>query len=120
MKVAVSAEGVDLAAQLDCRFGRARYFLVVDTDTGQCEAHDNTQNLNAAQGAGIQAGQLVARLGVDAVVSGNVGPKAFNVLREAGIKVFLAEGGTVGEAIEGLKSGSLQEVDQPSVPGHWM
>ena len=81
MKIAVTSQGPDLNSQVDPRFGRAKSFLVVDTETGEFSVHDNTQNLNAAQGAGIQAGRTVVDLGVSAVVTGNVGPKAFATLQ---------------------------------------
>jgi len=120
MKIAVTAEGSASSANVDPRFGRARYFLVFDTETEKYEAHDNVQNVNAAQGAGIQAGQTVARLGAQVVITGNMGPKAFDVLTQAGIKIFLIEGGTVEKAIADWKNGALTEVGQPSKPGHWM
>jgi predicted Fe-Mo cluster-binding NifX family protein len=119
MKVAVTATGPDLASEVDSRFGRAKCFLVVDTDTGECVAHDNAQNLNAAQGAGVQAGQTVSKLGVDAVVTGNVGPKAFAVLQAGGIKVYTGAAGTAGAALEQLKTGQLKCVAGANVDGHW-
>ena len=119
MRVAVTADGKDLSANVDARFGRAPYFLVVDTEAGLVDAHDNTLNQQAAQGAGIQSGQKVAGLGVEAVITGNVGPKAFTVLQAAGIKVFRTGGGTVQEAVEQLKAGTLAAADQANVSGHW-
>ncbi|MCL5742769.1 MAG: dinitrogenase iron-molybdenum cofactor biosynthesis protein, partial [Acidobacteria bacterium] len=77
MKLAVTSQGNNLKASLDPRFGRAKYFIVVDTETGAFSAADNTVNLNAAQGAGIQAGKRVAELGVEGLITGHVGPKAF-------------------------------------------
>jgi predicted Fe-Mo cluster-binding NifX family protein len=119
MKLAITATGRDVTSDVDPRFGRARYFLVVDTETGSMEPHDNTQNLNAAQGAGIQAGEAVARLGVEAVISGNFGPKAFQVLNAAGIKAYRAHGGSVEDAIQAFKAGSLTEAATANVGGHW-
>jgi predicted Fe-Mo cluster-binding NifX family protein len=119
MRIAITATGKDVSSEVDPRFGRAKYFVVVDTDTNAATAHDNTQNLNAAQGAGIQAGETVARLGAEAVVTGNVGPKAFRVLNAAGIKVYLAGEGTVADAIHKFKSGELNETTAANVNGHW-
>ena len=68
MKIAVTSRGAELDSEVDPRFGRARYFVIVDTDTGESRAVDNEQNLNAAQGAGIQAAQLVATQGVEALL----------------------------------------------------
>ena len=120
MKVAVTSQGVDLTSEVDPRFGRARCFIVFDTDTGGFTSHDNTQNLNAAQGAGIQAARNVADLEVKAVVTGNVGPKAFSALEQANVKVYLGAKGSVKEALEQFQSGQLTSASKPSVEGHWM
>jgi len=120
MKVAVTAQGRDLNSQVDPRFGRARYFVVVDTDSGEFTAHDNAKNVNAVQGAGVQAGRAVVDLGVAAVVTGNVGPKAFAALRAGGVQVYLGASGTVKEAVEKLKAGELQSTERANVEGHWM
>lgn len=119
MKVAVTAQGQELASTVDLRFGRAKWILVVDTETGEHQAHDNTVHLNAPQGAGIQTGQNVANLGVEAVITGNVGPNAFRVLNAANIKVFLAAQQTVEQAIAAFKEGRLQDAQQANVEGHW-
>ena len=119
MKIAITATGKDMASDVDLRFGRAKYFIVVDTDTDTSTAHDNTQNLNAAQGAGIQAGQTVAGLGAQAVVTGNVGPKAFRTLIAAGIKVYLSPPATVTDTVRKFRAGELQEVTAANVDGHW-
>ena len=105
---------------IDLRFGRARWILVVDTESGQHQVHDNTVHLNAPQGAGIQTGQNVANLGVEAVITGNVGPNAFRVLNAANIKIFLAAQETVEQAMTAFKEGRLQDVQQANVAGHWM
>jgi predicted Fe-Mo cluster-binding NifX family protein len=119
MKIAITATGKDMSSNVDPRFGRAKYFIVVDSDTNESAAQDNAQNLNAAQGAGIQAGETVARLGAAAVVTGNVGPKAFRTLNAAGIKVYLCGEGTVADAIRKFKAGELKEASAASVEGHW-
>ncbi len=120
MKVAVSAQGQTMDSAVDPRFGRAEAFVVVDTDTGEATAHDNSQNLQAAQGAGIQAAQNVSQLGVQAVISGNVGPKAFATLQAAGIAIYTGALGTVAEAVEALKTGKLRAAGRPNVAGHWV
>ena len=119
MQVIVTVRGESLDMPVDPRFGRARYFILVNTDTNETTVHDNTQNLNAAQGAGIQAAETVARLGAEAVISGNVGPKAFRTLSAAGIKVYLCPDGTVAEAIRRFQAGELAAVTAASVEGHW-
>ena len=120
MKVAVTAQGNELSSEIDLRFGRAKWLIVVDTETGDFEGHNNVVNLNAVQGAGIQTGQNIANLGVEAVITGNVGPNAFKTLNVAGVKIFLAEKQTVQEAINSFKAGKLKEVNQANVEGHWI
>ncbi len=120
MKVAISSSGKTLESDLDPRFGRAQYFLIVDTDTSELEVKENTQNLNLPQGAGIQAGKTVAECGVKAVITGNCGPKAFQVLQAAGIKVVTGIKGTVKEAIEKFKQDNLDFAEAPNVEGHWV
>jgi predicted Fe-Mo cluster-binding NifX family protein len=119
MKIVVTSHGTNLDSPVDPRFGRAKYFLLVDTDTMQTTAHDNAQNLNAPQGAGIQAAQAVFRLGASAVITGNVGPKAFTTLQAAGIAVYLGASGTVKEVVEQFQAGRLQLADSANVVGHW-
>ncbi len=120
MKVVVTAQGTHLESLVDPRFGRAGYFLLVDTDTLEATAHDNTQNLNLPQGAGIQAAQAVARLGAEAVVTGHVGPKAFATLQAANLAVYTGAVGSVREAIQELTSGRLSPAERPDVEGHWV
>ena len=119
MKITITATGQELSSNVDPRFGRAKYFIVVDTETNVATAHDNAQNLNAAQGAGIQAGETVARLGAEALITGNVGPKAFRVLNAAGIKMYLCGETTVAEAVQKFKAGELRETTIANVEGHW-
>lgn len=119
MKVVATAEGSNLDSPVDPRFGRARYFLLVDTETGNVTAHDNVQNLNAPQGAGIQAAQAVVQLGAEAVLTGNVGPKAFATLQAGQIAIYPGAAGTVRQALEELRSGRLQPAAKANVQGHW-
>ena len=119
MKIAITAAGNTLSSNLDPRFGRARYFIAVNTETGDFTAHNNQQNLNAVQGAGVQAAQQVAALRVQAVISGNVGPKAYRVLRAADIAIHLSDAGSVEDAIARFKKGELKAVEAAHVEGHW-
>ena len=120
MKIAISSSGTTLEDNVDPRFGRAKYFLVYDTESSTFHAVENSQNLNAAQGAGIQAGQLVAAAGATVLLTGNCGPKAFQVLGQAGIGVYVKVQGTVNQAIENWKAGKLTAADEANVEGHWM
>mgnify|MGYP003990469223 CR=1 FL=1 len=119
MKIAISSQGKDMGSPCDMRFGRAKYFIVIDSDTGDFSAHDNSQNLNAPQGAGIQAAKNVNDFGADVVVSGNVGPKAFTTLKAAGISIYTGAAGTVQETFESFNSGKLKKTEMATVEGHW-
>lgn len=119
MKIAVTAQEASLDAQVDPRFGRAKFFAVIDTESGESKFVDNSVNLNAAQGAGIQAGRNVAELEVECVITGHVGPKAFSVLQAAGIKIYTVSGNTVAEAVKSFKAGALKCADNANVEGHW-
>ncbi len=119
MKLAITAEGESLQSLVDPRFGRAKFFVVMDTETQVMTAVGNAVNLNAAQGAGIQAGKKVVELGVKALLTGHVGPKAFATLRAGDVKVYTGASGTVAEAVEQLKAGKLKLAESADVEGHW-
>ena len=119
MKIAITSAGKESASTMDARFGRTPWFMVTDPETGLWEAYANEQNMNAAQGAGIQSAQRLINLGVEAVITGHVGPKAFRILKAADIGIFHCEGGTVDEALQLFKQGRLIRTDQADVEGHW-
>ncbi|NTU48964.1 MAG: dinitrogenase iron-molybdenum cofactor biosynthesis protein [Syntrophobacteraceae bacterium] len=119
MKIAVSVNGRDLDAPVDPRFGRASCFLFVDPETMRFEVVENSKNLGASQGAGIQAAATVAREGATVVLTGYCGPKAFQTLRSAGIQVVVGAGGSAREAVRKFLEGSLQRAQGPNVQGHW-
>lgn len=120
MKVAVTAQGPEATSPVDTRFGRAKWIVIVDTDTGETQAHDNKLNLTLAQGAGIQTGQNIANLEADAVITGNLGPNAYKTLAAANVQIFLASGETVEQVVAAFKREELQEVQQANVEGHWI
>ncbi|MEW6078872.1 MAG: NifB/NifX family molybdenum-iron cluster-binding protein [Thermodesulfobacteriota bacterium] len=120
MKIAVSAAGPDLSDQVDPRFGRAAYFIIVNPETMTFEAVENVQNLNLPQGAGIQAGKTVVNSGADILLTGNCGPKAFAVLRQAGVDVAVSIRGTVAEAVAAYKRGELKPAREANVEAHWV
>lgn len=119
MKIAFTTSGNDLNAPLDVRFGRAPKFIVYDLDSETFEVIDNKPSLHAAQGAGIQSAETVARSGAKALVTGHCGPKAFRVLLAAGIKVYNTDAYTVGEALALYRAGKLTEAKTADVEGHW-
>ena len=118
MKIAISATGLDLEAQVDPRFGRCRCFVIIDPDTMQFDAEENA-GASASGGAGIATAQMIIGKGVDIVLTGNCGPNAFQVLSAAGIKVITGVSGKVRNAIEGYKSGTYQATSEPNVSDHF-
>ncbi len=114
MKICITSEGKTLDSRVDERFGRCQHFIFFETDTGNFEAQENA-SAQFQGGAGIQSGQLMVSKGVKAVLTGNVGPNAHQVLSAAGINVFTGVSGTVKEAIDGYKNGQYKATDTPSV-----
>ena len=119
MKVAFTTAGKHPSAPLDSRFGRAARFLIYDLDEDSYEVVDNSPNVDASQGAGIQAAQLVARQGVSALVTGHCGPKAYQVLAAAGVTVYTTGAPTVAAALAAFRAGTLEPAAAADVPGHW-
>ena len=118
MKICVSAVANSLDAQLDPRFGRCPYFVIVDLESMQFEAIPNDAS-SAMGGAGIQAAQTITGKGVTVLITGNVGPNAFQALSAAGIKIVTGAFGTVRESVEKFKRGELRETGAPTVGGHF-
>ena len=112
-KIAVSSQGRSLESQVDPRFGRAAYFLVVDSDTNEFVVLDNTQARNMAQSAGIQAAELVARSGAKTIVTGMIGPKAWQALEAAGLEIVQEASGTVDDAVKGYLDGRYKAGSNP-------
>lgn len=113
--IAISAEGPALTDRVDARFGRAAGFVVVDLDTMATRYVDNGQSQAMSHGAGIQTAERIADAGAGVLLTGIVGPKAFQALEAAGIKVGQnLEGITVGEAVERYKSGQVPFADGPN------
>ena len=118
MKIAISATGPELDSEVDPRFGRCQYFIIADPETMEFEAVDNSSAM-AAGGAGISAAQAIADKSVQAVLTGNCGPNAYQVLSSAGIRVITGVSGKVEDAIEGYRSGKFKTSAQPNVPDHF-
>ncbi len=118
MKIAVTAQGPSLDDQVNPRFGRCSQFLLVDTDTLEATPLENP-NSSAGGGAGIQSAQFMAEHNVEAVLTGNCGPKAYQTLEAAGIQVVSGVSGTIRDAVERFKSGTLASADGPTVASHF-
>jgi predicted Fe-Mo cluster-binding NifX family protein len=114
MKICITSEGTSLDSKIDPRFGRCRYFMMIDTDTMAFNAIENA-SIQASGGAGIQAGQLMASNQLKAVLTGNVGPNAFQTLQAAGIEIYTGVSGTVREALEKYKEGAYKKTQGPTV-----
>jgi predicted Fe-Mo cluster-binding NifX family protein len=118
MKVAVSSNGMDLDAPVSVFFGRCSNFVLVDTETMEATALPNGA-VGASGGAGVQSAQFVLRQGAEAVISGNVGPNAMQVLSAAGVPVYSAGDTSVRQAIDNLVAGSLRPLTAASVPSDY-
>ena len=118
MKIVLSAVGSTLDAEIDPRFGRCRYFIIADPSTMEFEALENSSAM-AGGGAGISAAQNITGRGIEAVLTGNCGPNAYQVLSAAGINIITGVTGKVKDAIEDYKSGKLKAGSRPSVAAHF-
>ena len=119
MKIAVTSKGKDLDSPVDPRFGRAAYILLVDTLTLAVEVLDNSENVNAFKGAGIQAAAMVSDKGAEALLTGFCGPNAFTTLSAGGVKVANDVQGTVREAVVAFNEGKVSFADKANAQGHW-
>ena len=120
MRLAITSTGKELDSNLDPRFGRTAFFILVDPDTMDFEAVENSQNFNLPQGAGIQAGKTIVDHHVDVLITGHCGPKAFKVLQQADVQVVTGAHGTVSDAITQFKNGDLDIAQEADVEGHWV
>jgi predicted Fe-Mo cluster-binding NifX family protein/ferredoxin len=118
MKIAVTSTGPSLDDNVEARFGRCPYFLIIDTDTMQFEAIENP-NIAIGGGAGIQSAQLMSEKGVTVVLTGNCGPNAFNVFGQAGIQVIVGVSGAVRNAVEQFKADGFSSASGPNVANHF-
>ena len=118
MKIAVTSTGKTLDSQVDPRFGRAAYFVIVDTETMDFEVIEN-DNVSAGGGAGTSSAKVIADTGADAVLTGNCGPNAQRTLSAADVKLYTGLTGTVSEAIELYKAGKLTEASGANVQSHF-
>lgn len=115
MRVCITTKGKDLQDPIDPTFGRAQTFLLVDSETQEVEILENTPG---AHGAGVQAAQLMADHGVEAVLTGNVGPNAYQGLTAAGIGIYVGAKGTAQDALAAYEAGTLKSTVGPTSQGH--
>ena len=117
-KICISSTGRDLNADVDPRFGRCNYFLVINPDNKEYELIVN-ESQNEMGGAGIKAAETIAKNNVKYVITGNVGPNAFQTLQAAGIKVISGVSGNIMEVIDRFNNGELKEIKNPTVGSHF-
>jgi len=117
MKIAITADEPALDANLDPRFGRCAYFIIVDTDTLEFEAVENP-NIALGGGAGIQSAQLMVTKGARFVLTGNCGPKAHEALSAAGVGVIVGCSGAIRNIIDRFKAGQLTVTAESNVAAH--
>ena len=118
MKIAITSAGPTLDDPVDPRFGRCAYFVIVQTNDMSFETFDN-ESIALGSGAGIQSAQFVASKEIDAVITGNCGPKALQTLSAAKIEIFLGQSGTVRQVIERYNRGHIKSTDMPDVTDHF-
>jgi len=119
MKIAITSQGTKLDSQVDPRFGRAAYILIVDSETLSFDVLDNKENVDSLKGAGIQAAANIYNKGAEVLLTGFCGPNAFKTLNAAGVKVANDASGTVREAVQAFLDGRLSFADKENVEGNW-
>jgi predicted Fe-Mo cluster-binding NifX family protein len=118
MNICVTSQGNTLESQVDPRFGRCAFFMIVETDTMEYEAVENS-SVQAMGGAGVQSGKVVVEKGANVLLTGNVGPNAYQILQAAGIEIITGASGTVKEVIDRYISGGLKPTAGPNVESHF-
>ena len=119
LKIAVTSQGKDLDSPIDPRFGRAAYILIVDTFSDEVEVLDNSENVNAFKGAGIQAAVMVSDRGAEILLTGYCGPNAYKTLKAAGVKVANDVTGTVKDAVVAYRRGNVSFADSANAEASW-
>ncbi|MCU0849472.1 MAG: NifB/NifX family molybdenum-iron cluster-binding protein [Spirochaetes bacterium] len=118
MKLCISATGPNLDSGVDSRFGRCRYFIFINPSSMEFESFENDSS-GASGGAGVQSAKFVADNGAKAVITGNVGPKAYNALNAAGIEIITIEAGIlVKEAVLNYQAGKYRPVTGATATEH--
>ena len=118
MKICISSLGKNLDAKIDPRFGQSQHFVILDLDTMEFKIVNNSAVM-ASGGVGVSTAQLMVNEGVEIVITGNCGPKAYRTLSAGGIKVVIGASGTVKRAIDEFRSGKLQVSSKPNVSTHF-
>jgi len=120
MKIAVPTNGESTKDQISKSFGRAKNFIIVDSDSMDFDILANTQNVDSAQGAGIQAAQMIIKAGADILITLNCGPKAYKVLSTSGMLVYTGVDENILQNVSEYKASKLKSLDDANVDGHWV
>ena len=118
MKICITSQGDSISSEVDPRFGRCQYFIIADTETEEVQTVKNS-NIDSMGGAGIQSGQFISEKKIKIVLTGNVGPNAYQTLKAAGVEIITGVSGKVADAIEKYKKGEYKTTDGPSVDSHF-
>jgi predicted Fe-Mo cluster-binding NifX family protein len=110
VKIAVSSTGAELASLVDPRFGRCRYYMIIDPQSYEFEAVENTGSRMQWVTRGTATGNLVAGHKVGAVITGHIGRKATGILKEAHVRIYTGAKGTVKQVVDKFNEGKLEEV----------
>ncbi len=119
MKIAVTSKGTDIDSEVDPRFGRAAYIIIVDSETLDFEVLDNKDNVNALKGAGIQTATMVSEKGAEVLLTGFCGPNAFKTLNAVNIDVANDAAGSVRDAVKAYIDGKMPLADKANTEGQW-
>jgi predicted Fe-Mo cluster-binding NifX family protein len=115
VKVTVSTKAKSLKSELDPRFGHSNGFILFDTDTRKATYLDNSAQRNLVWGPGIKAAQIILEAGTEAIVTGQLGPKAAKILENTGVKILECSRGTVRDAIQAFVQGKLSSFGKDKV-----
>lgn len=114
MKIIISATGRNKESNIDATFGRARFFLIMDTTTKEVKVIENKVR-DRPSGVGITAVNTVEKEGIDAVITAEIGPLAFETFEKSGVKIYKAEG-RINDAIQLFEEGKLSEITKATRP----
>lgn len=117
MRIAVTSQGPNAASKVEPRFARARFFVMFDTETRVFTSYENTPGLREVPYQGVQAAEELLGLGVDGVITGSIGGKAFAMLLASSVVVYTGASGTVMDAIDQYEAGRVRCAIKPSLQG---
>ena len=119
MKIAISSTGKTLESEVDSKFGRCKYFLIIEIENKKIKDFKVVENTAKAQsgGAGISAGEIIANQKVDSIITVNLGPRAFSIFDQFKIKVYHGEG-KIKEVVEDFANGKLKELSNSNTQQH--